>query len=52
MKDAFHGVREGSEVAVHYTAKGAEETAEEVDNIWQGRAESYRGHGLANWQWR
>ena len=28
MKDAFHGVKEGSEVAVHYTAKGAEETAE------------------------
>jgi hypothetical protein len=33
MKDAFHGVKEGSEVAVHYTAKGAEETAEEVDDI-------------------
>ena len=32
-KDAFHGVKEGSEVAVHYTAKGTEETAEEVDNI-------------------
>lgn len=32
-KDAFHGVKEGSEVAVHYSAKGAEETAEEVDNI-------------------
>ncbi len=32
-KDAFHGVKEGSEVAVHYTAKGAEETAEEVDDI-------------------
>jgi LysM repeat protein len=32
-KDLFHGVKEGSEVAVHYTAKGTEETAEEVDNI-------------------
>jgi hypothetical protein len=32
-KDVFHGVKEGGEVAVHYTAKGAEETAEEVDNI-------------------
>ena len=32
-KDAFHGVKEGSEVAVHYTKKGAEETAEEVDDI-------------------
>jgi len=32
-KDAFHGVREGTEVAVHYTTKGTEKTAEEVDNI-------------------
>ena len=32
-KDAFHGVKEGSEVAVHYTTKGTEETAEEVDDI-------------------
>jgi hypothetical protein len=32
-KDAFHGLKEGSEVAVHYTAKGTEETAEEIDNI-------------------
>ncbi len=32
-KDAFHGLKEGSEVAVHYTAKGTEETAEEVDNV-------------------
>jgi hypothetical protein len=32
-KDAFHGLKEGSEVAVHYTAKGTEATAEEIDNI-------------------
>jgi len=32
-KDAFHGLKEGSEVAVHYTAKGSVETAEEVDHI-------------------
>ena len=32
-KDAFRGLKEGSEVAVHYTAKGAEETADEVDRI-------------------
>ncbi len=32
-KDAFHGLKEGTEVAVHYTAKGSEETAEEVDDI-------------------
>ena len=31
--DAFHGLKQGSEVAVHYTAKGSEETAEEVDNL-------------------
>jgi hypothetical protein len=32
-KDAFHGLKEGSHVAVHYTAKGTEKTASEVDNI-------------------
>jgi hypothetical protein len=32
-KDAFHGLKEGTQVAVHYTAKGSRETAEEVDNI-------------------
>jgi len=32
-KDAFHVLKEGSEVAVHYTAKGSVETAEEVDHI-------------------
>jgi len=31
--DVFHGVKEGSEVVVHYTAKGAEVTAEEVDHV-------------------
>ena len=30
-KDAFHGLKEGSHV--HYTAKGTEKTADEVDNI-------------------
>jgi hypothetical protein len=35
-EDAFHGLKEGTEVAVHYTAKGTVETAEEIDNI--GRA--------------
>lgn len=32
-KDAFHGLTEGSHVAVHYTAHGTEKTAGEVDNI-------------------
>jgi ribosomal protein S17 len=32
-KDAFEGVKEGDEVVVHYTVKGAEKTAEEVDHV-------------------
>ena len=35
-KDAFNGVREGDNVVVHYTVKGAEKTAEEVDHIGKG----------------
>lgn len=32
-KDAFHGLTEGSEVVAHYTKKGSEETAVEVDKV-------------------
>ena len=32
-KEAFHGLTEGSEVIAHYTAKGSEETAVEVDKV-------------------
>jgi hypothetical protein len=32
-KDAFKGVKEGSEVVAHYTVKGTEKTAVEVDKI-------------------
>ena len=32
-KDAFHGLKEGSEVVAHYTVKGADKTAVEVDNV-------------------
>lgn len=32
-KDSFHGLTEGSEVVAHYTAKGSEETAVEVDKV-------------------
>jgi hypothetical protein len=32
-KDTFHGLTEGSEVVAHYTTKGAEDTAVEVDKI-------------------
>jgi hypothetical protein len=32
-KDSFHGLTEGSEVVAHYTAKGGDETAVEVDKV-------------------
>jgi hypothetical protein len=32
-KDVFRGLKEGSQVAVHYTVKGTEKTAEEIDRI-------------------
>ena len=32
-KGAFHGLTEGSEVVAHYTTKGTEETAVEVDKV-------------------
>jgi uncharacterized protein with beta-barrel porin domain len=32
-KEALHGLKVGTEVAVHYTSKGAENTAEEIDHI-------------------
>jgi hypothetical protein len=35
-KDAFQDVKEGDSVVVHYTVKGSEKTAEEVDHIGKG----------------
>jgi hypothetical protein len=35
-KDGMHGVKEGSHVVVHYTAKGTEKTAQEMDRIGDG----------------
>jgi len=32
-KDAFQGIKEGDDVIVHYTVKGAEKTAVEVDHV-------------------
>ena len=32
-KDAFHGLKEGSEVVAQYTSKGSENTAVEVDKL-------------------
>src|SRR5580692_6058385 len=42
-KDTFHGITEGSEVVAHYTAKGAEETAVEVDKIGKGGMHAVEG---------
>jgi hypothetical protein len=35
-KDGMHGVKEGSHVVVHYTVKGTEKTAQEVDRVGEG----------------
>jgi hypothetical protein len=35
-KDSFHGLTEGSEVVAHYTVKGGEETAVEVEKVGKG----------------
>lgn len=35
-KDGMHGVKEGSHVVVHYTVKGSEKTAQEMDRIGEG----------------
>ena len=32
-KDTFHGLKEGSDVVAHYTVKGADKTAVEIDNV-------------------
>jgi len=35
-KDGMHGVKEGSHVVVHYTVKGTDKTAQEMDRIGDG----------------
>lgn len=42
-KDAFHGLKEGSEVAAHYSTKGTVKTAVEVDNIGKGGLKAAEG---------
>ena len=41
--DVFHGLKEGSEVVVHYAVKGSEETALEIDHIGEGGLKSTEG---------
>src|ERR1700675_4100371 len=35
-KDGMHGVKEGSQVVVHYSVKGTEKTAQEMDRVGEG----------------
>jgi hypothetical protein len=35
-KDSWHGVTKGTEVVAHYTKRGAEETAIEIDKVNKG----------------
>ena len=42
-KDGMHGVKEGSHVVVHYTVKGSEKTAREVDHIGEGGLKVMQG---------
>jgi len=41
--ESFHGLKEGSDVVVHYTAKGTDETAVEVDHIGEGGLKTTQG---------
>jgi hypothetical protein len=42
-KDTFQGVKEGSEVVAHYTVKGTENTAVEVDKVGKGGFKAMEG---------
>jgi hypothetical protein len=42
-KDTFQGVKEGSEVVAHYTVKGTEKTAVEVDKVGKGGFKAMEG---------
>jgi hypothetical protein len=42
-RQAFHGLKEGSQVVVHYTARGTEETAVEIDHIGKGGLKATEG---------
>ena len=44
-KDTFHGLKEGSEVVAHYTVKGSEKTATEVDKVGKDGMKATEGTG-------
>ena len=42
-KETLHGLKEGSEVAVHYTTKGTQKTAHEIDDIGKSGLKATEG---------
>lgn len=42
-KGSWQGLREGSDVIVHYTKRGSEQTAEEIDRIGEGGLKETKG---------
>jgi hypothetical protein len=42
-KDAFNGLKNGSEVVVHYTTRGGQETAEEIDRVGDAGVKTAEG---------
>ncbi len=42
-KDSWHGLKDGSDVVVHYTKRGSEDTAEEIDRIGTGGLKETKG---------
>ena len=42
-EDSWHGLREGTEVVAHYTARGTEDTAVEIDKVGQGGLKTMDG---------
>lgn len=42
-KDTWHGLKEGSEVVVHNTTRGTEETAVEIDKVGDGGLKATEG---------
>lgn len=42
-EESFHGLKEGSEVVVHYSVKGSDETAEEIDHVGEGGLKTAQG---------
>lgn len=42
-KDSWHGLKAGSEVVAHYTTRGTEDTAVELDKIGEGGLKASKG---------